>query len=207
MTMDESLADTGFLQPAPPSPAADHLYADDVAEVGYVMNLSRVWAHLPDAHVGLFDLLARCAGAAGLTLRRRGVLISALASTLGDPHCSLAWGTRLAGEAGADVAAGVLRGSDAGLDDAERALARWGRTLARDPNTTLPGDVQALREAGFDEAQIVALTAYAALRIAFSTVNDALGARPDRLLVAAAPPAVRDAVRFGRPPATREPTA
>jgi alkylhydroperoxidase family enzyme len=199
MTTDESLGDTGFLRPAPPSPGADRLYADDREKFGYVMNLSQTWAHLPDVHDDLFALLGRTADAAGLTFRQRGVLISALASSMGDPHCSLAWGTRLAGAAGDDVAAGVLSGDDSGLNPAERALAAWARQLARDANRTDVGDVEALRVAGYDDGQIVAITVFVALRIAFSTVNDALGALPDRELAAAAPEAVRSAVTFGRP--------
>jgi uncharacterized protein YciW len=191
--------DAGFLRPAPPSPAADRLFAGDREAGGYVMNLSRVWAHLPEAHDDLFALLGRCAEAAGLTFRQRAVLVSALASTMGDPHCSLAWGTRLAGEAGAGVAAAVLRGDDGGLDIPERALAAWARQVARDPNGTDAADVETLRVAGFHDGQVVALTAFVALRIAFSTVNDALGARPDRELVDAAPEAVRAAVTYGRP--------
>ena len=38
--------------------------------------------------------------------------------------------------------------------------------------------MQALRDAGFDDAQIFAITVFVAARLAFSTVNDALGARP-----------------------------
>ncbi|HYU02430.1 MAG TPA: hypothetical protein VEL02_01180, partial [Jatrophihabitantaceae bacterium] len=57
---------------------------------------------------------------------------------------------------------------------------------------------QALRDAGYDDAQIVAITAYVALRIAFATVNGALGARPDHELNETAPAAVRDAVTYGR---------
>ncbi|WP_324275154.1 hypothetical protein [Blastococcus brunescens] len=52
----------------------------------------------------------------------------------------------------------------------------------------------------------MALTLYASLRVAFSTVNDALGARPDQQLLQNAPSAVRAAVTFGRPPAA-EPSA
>jgi hypothetical protein len=37
-----------------------------------------------------------------------------------------------------------------------------------------------------------------AIRIAFSTVNDALGATPDPELVASLPPAISDAVTWGR---------
>jgi alkylhydroperoxidase family enzyme len=97
------------------------------------------------------------------------------------------------------VAGSVLRGDDQRLDAAERALARWARQITRDPNATAAADVQGLRDAGYDDAQIFAITAFVALRIAFSTVNDALGARPDRALGETVPAAVREAVTFGRP--------
>ena len=96
-------------------------------------------------------------------------------------------------------------GNDAPLDSTDRSLARWARRLAHDPNSTTAADVQSLRANGFDDAQIFAVSVFVALRIAFSTVNDALGAQPDRQLVVDAPAAVRDAVTFGRPVATSEP--
>ena len=43
------------------------------------------------------------------------------------------------------------------------------------------------------------MTAFVALRLAFSTVNDALGARPDRALLDGLPEAVSAAVTWGRP--------
>jgi alkylhydroperoxidase family enzyme len=127
------------------------------------------------------------------------VLVAATASTRADSYCSLAWGTRLAGEIGAEAASAVLRGDDSGLDPADRALARWGRQIARDPNGAGPEDVEALREAGFDDAQVLALTVYAACRIAFATVNGALGARPDAGFRKTAPEPVLAAVTYGRP--------
>jgi alkylhydroperoxidase family enzyme len=199
MTAHEMADDTGFLGPAHPSPEAERLYAEDREKFGYVMNLSRAWAHLPDLHDSLFDLLGQAAASAGLTFRQHGVLISSLASTLGDPHCSLAWGTRLAAEVGDDLAAGVLLGDDAGLEPTEQALAAWARNLAADPNGTTTADVAALRQAGYDDSQVLAITVFVALRIAFSTVNDALGARPDQELARSAPDGVRAAVTFGRP--------
>jgi hypothetical protein len=60
-------------------------------------------------------------------------------------------------------------------------------------------DVQALRDDGFADADIFAMTVYVALRIALSTVNDALGVRPDAEYLTMAPAAVRDAVTYGRP--------
>jgi hypothetical protein len=78
----------------------------------------------------------------------------------------------------------------------ERQLARQ---VTRAPNATDATDVQALRTAGYDNRQILATTVYVALRGAFSTVNDALGALPDSALGRTAPPQVRKAVAFGRP--------
>lgn len=187
-----------FLTEPEPSPETQALYDGDIGQVGYVMNLSRMWAHNPRLHDGLFDLVAECFEAAGLSFRDRGVLISAAASTMGDPYCSLAWGNRLAAASDATVAAGVLRGDDSGLDQRERALARWARRVARDPNATTPHDVAPLRAVGYDDAQVLAITTFVALRLAFSTVNDALGAVPDDELKAAASPQVRAAVTWGR---------
>ena len=191
----------GFLAEPPPSPEVQALFDGDVADHGFVMNLTRVWAHAPSAKVALFALLGDLAQQAGLTFRQRGVLISATAGTIGDAYCSLAWGNRLATAAGDDVAQAVLRGDDDGLDAVDAALAGWAGTIARDPNATTAADLEPLRRAGFDDRQIFAITAFVALRRAFSTVNDALGALPDRQLRDEAPAGVDAAVSFGRPAA------
>ncbi len=198
---------TSFLDDAPRSPSAQRLFDDDLKGLGYVMNTSKLWAHDPAALDGLSELLGHVTKAGSLTFRQRAILVAACASALGDSYCSLAWGKKLADAAGADLAKGVLRGDDAALDRTERALARWARQLARDPNSTTAADVQSLRAAGFDDAQILAISVFVALRIAFSTVNDALGAQPDQQLGVETPAAVRDAVTFGRPIATPEPTS
>lgn len=188
-----------FLAAPAEGPAVEALYAEDVNDVGYVMNVSRVWGHVPEASAGLFGLLKTVSDAGGLSFRQRAILVLSTASTLGDSYCSLAWGGKLAARAGPDLAAAVLHGDDAALDPAERALARWARRIARDPNATSAGDVQGLRDVGFDDRQIFALTVYAAGRLAFSTVNDALGAQPDQALADGVPAVVRDSVTFGRP--------
>ena len=78
-------------------------------------------------------------------------------------------------------------------------MANWARKVARDPNGTSRTDVQALRDVGFSDPEIFAITVFVALRLAFSTVNDALGAAPDAALRSSSPPAVLEAVTFGRP--------
>src|SRR5690606_33196888 len=135
----------------------------------------------------------------GLAVRRRGILVAATASPLGDPYCSLAWGRRLASAAGESTAAGVLAGGEEGLTAQEAVLARWARKIAADATSATADDVRELSEAGFTDDEIFAITAYVAGRIAFSTVNNALGARPDRELIAITPDSIRDAVARLRP--------
>lgn len=187
-----------FLAPTPPSPGAERLRQDDVDELGYVMNASRLWGRMPGTLDGPFGLLGQCVKAVRLDQRTRGILVTATASTLGDAYCSFAWGGKLATSAGADLAAGVLLGDDTGLDPAEQVMASWARAVTRDANGTTSTDLQALRDVGYDDDQIMAITVFIALRLAFSTVNDALGATPDAELVAALPAAVADAVTWGR---------
>lgn len=189
----------GFL--TAPGHTADvrRLYDEDAEGLGYVMNASRLWGHLPSEHEALFELIGAATQVAHLSVRDRGILVTAMASTLGDSYCALAWGGKLAGAADAGIAVGVLAGTDEGLSPTEVALARWARRVTADPNATVPEDVDELRQAGYDDAQILAITFYIGLRIAFSTVNDALGASPDRELRARLPRVVRDAVTWGRP--------
>ena len=189
----------GYLPIVATTPEVQRLYDEDIEESGYVTNVSRLWARQPATVDALFDLMGRAVRPASLSFRQRGILVTACTSTLGDAYCSLAWGKKLSSDAGAETTAAVLRGTDADLDPSDRALARWARQMTGDPNATGEMDVQELRNAGFDDDQIFAITVFVALRIAFSTVNDALGARPDRELGEAVPPQVLDAVTFGRP--------
>ncbi|QAY71293.1 carboxymuconolactone decarboxylase family protein [Xylanimonas protaetiae] len=191
---------TGFLdEPAELTESARALYAEDVDDVGYVMNLSRAWAHDADTLETLLGLSRTVAAGAGLTPRERGVLVLATTSTMGDAYCSLVWGGRLAGWASPDVSAALLTGRDDLLDPRERALATWARAVVSDPNGIQAADLDELRFAGYDDAQILAITCFVALRLAFATVNDSLGARPDAALRTTTPAVVVDAVTYGRP--------
>ncbi len=195
----------GFLEEPPISPQAQELYDEDVAGSGYVRNVSRLWAYQPDTVKHLFELMSQVFRPSGLDFRQRGILVAAAASTLGDSYCSLAWGGKLSGASDPTLAAGVLNGSETGLTDREKAMASWARKVVRDPNATTPEDIQELRDAGLTDQQIFAATAFVALRVAFSTINDALGASLDAQLVKSLPQAVTAAVTYGRPPDSSAP--
>ena len=188
-----------FLQEPPLSAQVQALYDEDLADGGYVWNVSRLWAHQPGTLKQLFGLMSEAFTPSGLTFRQRGILVTAAASALGDSYCSLAWGGKLGQACDAATAAGVLNGSDAGLTEQEKAMAAWARKVARDPNATTRSDIQVLRDGGLDDGQIFAITAFVALRLAFSTINDSLGAQPDAQLAQSLPREVREAVTYGRP--------
>ncbi len=189
----------GFLGVPEASADAQKLFNEDTAESGYVMNVSRLWAYQPATVTGLSMLLGQVNSEVRLSLRERSILVAACASAFGDSYCSLAWGTKLAKASDAQTAASVLGGVDDGLSTTEQAMATWARMVARDPNATTAADVQALRDVGCSDSKIFTITVFVALRLAFSTVNDALGLRPDAALRSTAPGLVRDAVTFGRP--------
>lgn len=180
--------------------AARALYESDQSDMGFVMNLTQLWAWRPELHTAFAALRGALTSRTSLTAREQAVIVCSVASSSGDSYCSLAWGRRLATASDAATAAAVLSGAAApALNRRESALREWVRQVATDANATTAQGVQALREAGFTDADVFDATALAAFRLAFSTVNDALGVNPDAQLAEAAPPEVRQAVRFGRP--------
>jgi uncharacterized peroxidase-related enzyme len=194
-------AHAGFLAAAPVDEHVHRMFDTDLAQQGYVANLTRLWAHAPESLAALSYVLKRAADTAELDPRERAVLVTAAAATLGDSYCSLAFGSKVAATAGVAAAVGVVSGRD---DDAlttrEQALAGWARRVVDDPNAIGTADVDVLRAAGLDDGQVFAVTVFVALRQAFSTVNDALGASPDEELAARTPDGVLAAVGYGRRP-------
>src|ERR1700735_4233588 len=143
-----------FLEEPPVSPQVQALYDEDLADGGYVWNVSRLWAHQPDTLQQLFGLMSEAFTPSGLTFRQRGILVTAAASALGDSYCSLAWGGKLGKASDAAVATGVLNGSDAGLTPQKKAMAGGARKVPGAPTATPPADIQALRDSGLDDGQI-----------------------------------------------------
>jgi alkylhydroperoxidase family enzyme len=192
----------GFLADPPVDEQVGRMYAADLDGQGYVANLTRVWAQSPETLGVLSYALRLATELSGLDAVERNLMVTAAASALGDAYCSLAFGTKLAGSVGAEITEHIVRGDDTRLTERGRVLASWARQVAGDPNGTTAEQLDDLRDAGFDERQIFGLTFFVALRVAFSTVNDALGATPDRELVARVPEPLLHAVTFGRAPQT-----
>jgi uncharacterized peroxidase-related enzyme len=190
-----------FLGEPPQSTERDVAFDEDRQADGYVNNVTRLWCwrlDLANAFVALRSDLMR---SSALTDRDWAVLVTSTASELKDSYCSLAWGVRLAKLTDEATAARMLANeSAADLSEREAALGEWARQVVRDPNATTQADIDRLRELGLEDREIFEATAFIAFRLAFSTINDALGALPDKQLADGAPGLVRDAVDYGRAP-------
>jgi uncharacterized peroxidase-related enzyme len=190
-----------FLDEPPATDARHSAFDEDRDSDGYVNNVTRLWCWRPDLHTAFSALRARLNESSALTDRDRAVLVTATAAERDDSYCSLAWGNRLAKLSDDATAAQVIAGLPApALSDREDALAGWARQGVRDPNATTEDDVSRLRAVGLGDREIFEATVFVAFRLAFSTVNDALGAAPDKQLADAVPPPVRAAVDYGRSP-------
>src|SRR5579864_9446742 len=188
-----------FLSDPPANDAVQTLYEASRSEDGYVTNFLRVWAWRPDVFRAFREMRMSLASRTTLSEREIAVLNATTASRLGDGYCSIAWGSKLAKLATPAVAASLLRAdAQPPLSGRETALMHWATGMLADPNATTRESVESLKSAGLDEQEIVDATLLVAFRLAFSTVNDALGATPDRSLIEAAPPEVLASVTFGR---------
>jgi len=190
----------GFLGAPVLDAQVQQMYDGDLDGQGYVAELTKVWAWSPGALAALSHAMAVAVDLGRLDLAQRSLLVTAAASAMGDSYCTLAWGSKLVRYAGDEVTADVVRGDDGRLSETARALASWARQVVRDPSGTDAAQVEHLRSLGLDDAQVFGVTLFVALRMAFSAVNDALGAAPDAELAVRAPAALRDVVDFGLPP-------
>lgn len=148
---------------------------DDLADDGYVWDLTRAWAHQQETKDQLVGLIEATADAARLTPRDKAVIALAQAAAVRDSDRAVARSKGPTHRADLQTAITTLTASGTPFSEREQALAAWARTTAR----STPQDIQRLRDAGFQEPQIVALTVYAGLSMALSSIDSALGARPD----------------------------
>jgi uncharacterized peroxidase-related enzyme len=154
------------------SPAASRPLLEAVGrQLGSVPNLFRVAGNSPAAlegYLGLSGALAK--GALPAATRERIAL--AVAEVNGCGYCLAAHtflGGTLAGLPGAEMAANRAGGS---LDPKAHAAVRFAALVARARGHVDAGAVQAVRDAGYDDAQIVEIVMHVALNTWTNYLND-----------------------------------
>jgi uncharacterized peroxidase-related enzyme len=190
----------------PAEPAAEddvaRLYGADRAGKGYVANYTKVFALRPevyDAWLGLNGAIK-----AGMDLRRYELATLAAARRLGSSYCALAHGTVLRDRfyGAAAVHRIAVDHQDADLDPVDVAVMDFADKVAADAAGITAADVETLRRHGLSDTDIFQVVLAAAARCFFSTVLDAVGARPDSWYRTGLEPVLQEALTVGRPIAT-----
>jgi uncharacterized peroxidase-related enzyme len=188
-------------------PAAQ-LYAEDVADQGYVADYTRVFALRPEVLAGWAQLNGAIKHE--MDLRRYELVTLAAARALRSTYCTMAHGRLLRDrfydpEAVRRIATDHTR---AGLTPAEVAVMDFADQVVRDATSIGLGDIERLRAHGLSDTDILDVALAAAARCFFSTVLDAVGAQADGALSEDLEPPLRAALTLGRAPQpSNRPTA
>ncbi|PWW23284.1 putative peroxidase-related enzyme [Geodermatophilus normandii] len=180
------------------SPEVAAAYDRDRETLGYVATYTRVFATRPPVLEAWRALIG--AIRSSMDPRRYELATLAAALRLRSSYCSLAHGRVLAEqfdgpEAVVEAATDPAR---APLSEVDRAVMRLADRVASGAADMTEDDLAELRGSGLDDAEVLDVVLAAAARCFFSTVLDAVGARPDAAY-SSLDPAVRDALTVGRP--------
>jgi alkylhydroperoxidase family enzyme len=127
------------------------------------------------------------------------------AMAIGSALCSLAHGKALTEHFGVrDLLAIVSDGDGNPLSEAEKAMARFARKIARHAASVTAADVEELKRHGFGDAEIFDIAAVATARTFFAQLCEGLGVVNDHAY-SSLDPRLRAALAVGRPIQFTEP--
>ena len=177
------------------------IYEEARAAKGYVPNYSRVFALRPE----VFDAWDALASAIRKSMGKRRYELATLAAarSLKSSYCSLAHGKVLRDQVlGSDqLIAVMVDPTDSGIPSEEQKIMEFAERVATDASAITSEEVQALRDSGLSDPEILDVALAAAARSFFSKVLDAMGADPDNAYLEMEPE-LRELLVVGRPIAT-----
>jgi uncharacterized peroxidase-related enzyme len=154
------------------------LYQRQQSAWGYVPNYAKVFCERPEVMARWAQLLAEIRRP--MDARRFELVTFVAAHELRNSACTLAHGRKLRELfSDADIVALAAGQPVATLSDAEAAMLRFARQVARDASTVRMEQVQALKALGFSDGEVFDIAAAAAGRAFFAKLLDALGVEPD----------------------------
>jgi uncharacterized peroxidase-related enzyme len=174
------------------------LYERQRGDLDYLPNYARVFCHRPQVMQAWADL--QRAIREELDTRTYSLITLAAALAIRSSYCALAHGRKLLQRyfTEEELIAIVRDEDNSALSGAERVMMRFARKVALDSSSVTAADIDALRDAGFSDAQVFDIAAAAAGRCFFAKLPDALGVRPDAAL-GDLPQALRELLESGRP--------
>jgi len=189
-----------FIETTPPE-AADGavaaMYLRQQSSWGYIPNYAKVFSLRPEVLARWGQLLAEIRRP--MDKRRFELITFVAALELRNSACALVHGKALR-EFFSDAQIVAIAGDrcDGILSEAEQAVVAFARQTAVDATRTTAGQVSALRQHGYSDAEIFDIAATAAGRAFFAKLLDALGVLPDPPLLAL-DETFRRALTVGRP--------
>ena len=156
-----------MIAPPPAETAVGHvadMYAEDIADDGFVFAHTQALAVNPEAHAAFEQLVRAIVPSIGLGVYEAATLGAAQA--IGSTHCLLAHGRKAlrAEVVDEDGLMAFAQGDDSGFSSGEQIVIRFARKLSTDPAAMTDADTQELRDAGFSDRQIVDITLAAGAR-------------------------------------------
>lgn len=181
--------------------AVAEMYTADREVWGFLPNFTQLFSHRPEVYVAWRQLNG--AIKQNMDPRRYELATVAAARQLHSSYCSLAHGSiLLGGLLDADsLTAAMTDHRAAGLTETEVAVMDLAAKVVDDATGIEQADIDRLRSAGLDDAEIMDVVLAAAARCFFSKTLDALGVQPDAKY-SELDEGVRDALTVGRPIAT-----
>lgn len=173
------------------------LYQRQQSAWGYVPDYATAFCHRPEVMTRWAQLLAEIRRP--MDARRFELITFAAAHELRNSACSLAHGRKLREfQSDEEIVAIAADQPVEGLTDAEHAMLRFSRQIARDASRVSQGQVDELKSLGFSDAEVFDIAAVAAGRAFFAKLLDAMGVVADSPFLAL-DDTLREALTVGRP--------
>ena len=158
--------------------AVRDMYERQQGAWGYVPNYAKSFSHRPEVMTRWGQLLAEIKRP--LDKRTFELATFAAAHELRHSSCALAHGKALLEFFGPDEVRAIARQEPVpSLSEAEQALLRFARLVARDAAAIGARDIEELRAHGYSDADVFDIAAAAAARAFFTKLLDAVGSLPD----------------------------
>lgn len=194
-----------FINTTPPSEATGdvlEMYERQQSAWGFVPNYAKAFSHRPEVMACWGRLLAEIR--LPMSARRFELVTFAAAVEIRNTACSLAHGEALTAFFTEEEICAMAKGEfSSSVTEAEQAMMRFARQVARDASRVTSGDVDLLKKHGFTDAEVFDIAATAAGRAFFTKILDALGVEGDSSFMKL-DRSFREPLTVGRPIAIRE---
>ena len=158
--------------------AVREMYERQQGAWGYVPNYAKSFSHRPEVMARWGKLLAELRRP--MDDRTFELITFAAAHEMKHTSCSLAHGNALTPFfSNEEICAIANQQPVESVTEAEHAMMRFSRKVARDASTITQADVQKLKDHGLNDADVFDVAATAAGRAFFTKVLDAVGSLPD----------------------------